>query len=90
MCHLISNHDIFWEVYDRSANAPSNAALNLARKFDAENFYETEILPGDHPAIPLPWNTTKGAWDVEPDHLTIILGGSSADIQLKKTITVGQ
>jgi beta-glucosidase len=34
------------------------------------------------------WSVEKGAWQVEPDQINIQLGSSSADIKLKKTITI--
>jgi beta-glucosidase len=44
--------------------------------------------------IPLPakliayWNSEKNAFEIEPDKIQILVGSSSADIRLKKTISV--
>jgi beta-glucosidase len=34
------------------------------------------------------WNVAKGAWDVEADQVSVMIGSSSADIKLKKTLSV--
>ncbi|MGC1384869.1 MAG: glycoside hydrolase family 3 C-terminal domain-containing protein [Candidatus Acidiferrales bacterium] len=34
------------------------------------------------------WSTEKGSWQIEPDQINIQIGASSADIKLKKTISV--
>ncbi len=34
------------------------------------------------------WNVAKGAWDVEGDQISVMIGSSSADIKLKKTVSV--
>jgi beta-glucosidase len=36
------------------------------------------------------WSVAKGAWDVEADQVGVMIGSSSADIKLKKTVSVGQ
>ena len=34
------------------------------------------------------WNVEKGAWDLEPDQVSIMIGGSSADLKLKRTVSI--
>ena len=34
------------------------------------------------------WDTEKGAWDVEPDQVNVMIGASSADIRLKTLLKV--
>jgi beta-glucosidase len=34
------------------------------------------------------WSVEKGSWQIEPDQINIQIGASSADIKLKKTISV--
>ena len=34
------------------------------------------------------WNVEKGAWDLEPDQVSIMIGGSSADLKLKRAISI--
>ena len=34
------------------------------------------------------WNVTKGAWDIEADHVSVIIASSSVDIRLRATIEV--
>ncbi len=36
------------------------------------------------------WSVEKGAWDVEADQVNVMIGSSSADIKLKKIVTVGR
>jgi beta-glucosidase len=35
------------------------------------------------------WSVAKGAWDVEADQVSVMVGSSSADIKLRKTVSVG-
>ena len=34
------------------------------------------------------WNVGKGAWDLEPDQVSIMIGSSSADLKAKRTASV--
>jgi beta-glucosidase len=34
------------------------------------------------------WNVEKGAWDLELDQVSIMIGGSSADLKLKKVVRI--
>ena len=34
------------------------------------------------------WNVEKGAWDLELDQVSIMVGGSSADPKLKKAVRI--
>jgi beta-glucosidase len=34
------------------------------------------------------WNVEKGAWDLEPDQVSIMIGSSSADLKLKRAVNV--
>jgi beta-glucosidase len=54
------------------------------------------LKPGDGARVLLPlrasqlayWDQSKGSYEVEPDQVSVMLGSSSADIRLKKTIDV--
>jgi beta-glucosidase len=34
------------------------------------------------------WNVEKGAWDLELDQVSIMIGGSSADLKLEKAVSI--
>jgi hypothetical protein len=34
------------------------------------------------------WNVTKGSFDIAADQVSVMVGSSSADIKLKKTVSV--
>jgi beta-glucosidase len=34
------------------------------------------------------WNVEKGAWDLEPDQVSIMIGSSSADLKLKRAVSI--
>ncbi len=63
---------------------------------ELKGFKRVTLQPGEQKTveIPLPaeslayWNTAKHAFEVEPDKVRIMVGGSSADIRLRKTIDV--
>jgi len=63
---------------------------------ELKGFKRVRLQPGEQKTveIPLPaeslayWNTAKHAFEVEPDKVRIMVGGSSADIRLRKTIDV--
>jgi beta-glucosidase len=63
---------------------------------ELKGFKRVTLQPGEQKTveIPLPaeslayWNTTKHTFEVEPDKIQIKVGGSSADIRLRKTIDV--
>jgi beta-glucosidase len=63
---------------------------------ELKGFKRVTLQPGEQKTveIPLPaeslayWNTTEHAFEVEPDKIQTMVGGSSADIRLRKTIEV--
>jgi beta-glucosidase len=34
------------------------------------------------------WNVDKGAWDLEPDQVNVMIGSSSADLKLKRVVSI--
>jgi len=67
-------------------------------KEELKGFRRVNIAPGKKVTVTLPlrardlayWSVEKGAWDVEPDKISVMIGASSADIKLKKTVSVTQ
>jgi beta-glucosidase len=63
---------------------------------ELKGFKRIAVGPGETNTVRLPlkaralayWNVTKGSFDIAADQLSVILGSSSADIQLKKTVSV--
>lgn len=63
---------------------------------ELKGFKRVTLQPGEQKTveIPLPaeslayWNTTEHAFEVEPDKIQIMVGGSSSDIRLQKTVDV--
>src|SRR6185312_10823333 len=67
-------------------------------KEELKGFRRVNVAPGKKVTVTLPlrardlayWSVEKGAWDVEPDKVSVMIGASSADIKLKKTVSVTQ
>ena len=67
-------------------------------KEELKGFKRVNIAPGKKLTVTLPlrardlayWSVEKGAWEVEPDQISVMIGASSADIRLRKTLTVTQ
>jgi beta-glucosidase len=65
---------------------------------ELRGFQRVKLAPGKTATVKLSlkasdlayWNASKGAWDLEPEHIEVMVGGSSADIRLKKTLGVAQ
>jgi beta-glucosidase len=63
---------------------------------ELKGFKRITLAPGKKTTVQIPlkasdlayWSVAKGAWDVEPDQITVQIGASSADIKLKSTIAV--
>jgi beta-glucosidase len=64
---------------------------------ELKGFRRVRLEPGKKTTVKLPlkatdlayWSTEKGAWDVERDQINVMIGSSSEDIKMKKTINVG-
>jgi beta-glucosidase len=63
---------------------------------ELKGFRRVNLQPGKKMTVTLPlkasdlayWNVEKGAWDLEHDQVELRIGSSSADIHLRKTISV--
>ena len=63
---------------------------------ELKGFKRIHLEPGKNTTVLFPlkasdcayWSLEKGAWDVEADQIEVRIGSSSADIKLKKTVTV--
>ncbi len=64
---------------------------------ELKGFRRVRLEPGKKTTVKLPlkasdlayWSAEKGAWDVERDQVNVMIGSSSEDIKMKKTINVG-
>jgi beta-glucosidase len=64
---------------------------------ELKSFKRIRLEPGKKTTVQLSlktsdlayWSVAKGAWDVEADQVGVMIGSSSADIKLKKTVNVG-
>lgn len=65
---------------------------------ELKGYKRIRLEPGHKTTVRLPlrardlafWNVAKGAWDVEADQVSVMIGSSSADIKVKKIVTVEQ
>jgi beta-glucosidase len=63
---------------------------------ELKGFKRIGLKPGQKTTVQLPlkasdlayWSVAKGAWEVEADQVRVMIGSSSADIKLKKTVSV--
>jgi beta-glucosidase len=63
---------------------------------ELKGFKRIALQPGETRTIRLPlkasalayWNSAKSGFEVEPDHVSIRIGSSSADIKLQQMVSV--
>ena len=63
---------------------------------ELKGFKRITLAPGKKTTVQIPlkasdlayWSVAKGAWDVEPDQVTVQIGSSSADIKLRSMVAV--
>jgi beta-glucosidase len=63
---------------------------------ELKGFKRIALEPGETKTVTLPlkasalayWNTAKGAFEVEPDQVNVMVGTSSADIKLQQAVSV--
>jgi len=63
---------------------------------ELKGFKRIALQPGETKTIRLPlnasalayWNSAKGAFEVEPDQVSVRVGSSSADIRLQQVVSV--
>ena len=63
---------------------------------ELKGFQRISLAPGETQTIRIPlrasalayWNESKGSFQIEGDQISVMLGSSSADIRLQKTLTV--
>jgi beta-glucosidase len=63
---------------------------------ELKGFRRIRLQPGEKTSVQFAlkgsdlgyWNVEKGAWDLELDQVSIMIGGSSADLKLKKVVRI--
>jgi beta-glucosidase len=63
---------------------------------ELKGFQRITLRPGEKTTVQfalkgsdlLYWNVQKGAWDLESDQVSIMIGASSADLRLKKAVSI--
>jgi len=72
-----------------------NSAVSRPVK-ELKGFNRMTVKPSQNQVVTMPlkaealayWNVKKHAFEVEPGQIEIMIGSSSADIKLRKTITI--
>jgi beta-glucosidase len=65
---------------------------------ELKGFKRVSLKSGEKKTVTFPlkardlayWSVTKGAWDIEADHVSVIIASSSVDIRLRATIKVAR
>jgi len=72
-----------------------NSAVGRPIK-ELKGFRRVTLLPGQTRSVALPlkaetlayWDMARQRWEVEADQVKVMMGGSSADVKLEKTVAV--